>query len=124
MESSVRKITAQIRKDAWTQNISDRNASGLSIKEWCSRKGINETSYYYWLKKIRLEIIDASKQGEEEKHIFVPMLHKDNSPPQKSQIETICGPEMTITIGNMTIEFNSLSSQDLILNVLKALKDV
>ncbi|MBM7562628.1 hypothetical protein JOC49_002189 [Fusibacter tunisiensis] len=33
MDNSLRKVTAQIRRDTWMKNISDHNASGLINKQ-------------------------------------------------------------------------------------------
>lgn len=127
MDNSVRKVTTQIRKDTWMKNISDRNASGLTIRQWCNLKNVNETSYYYWLKKVRREIIDSTQLAEENDLAFVPMLLESTEPnssqQQRNKINTTDSSEITIKVGDMTIEFGKESSQELILNVLKVLKN-
>ncbi len=127
MDNSVKRVTSQIRKKTWIKNISDRNASGLSIKNWCFQNGINETSYYYWLKKIRCEIIETSQAGEENNLTFVPMLSRASDgltyQSKSNQNKITSDYDMTITVGNMTIGFGNHASPELILNVLKVLKD-
>ncbi|WP_417204686.1 IS66 family insertion sequence element accessory protein TnpA [Acetoanaerobium sticklandii] len=127
MDNSVRKVTTQIRKDTWMKNISDRNASGLTIRQWCNLNNVNETSYYYWLKKVRREIIDSTQLAEENDLAFVPMLLESTEPnssqQQRNKINTTDSSEITIKVGDMTIEFGKESSQELILNVLKVLKN-
>ncbi len=73
MDSNVRKVTTQIRRDTWMKNISDRNASGLSIRQWCNLNNVNETSYYYWLKKVRREFIESNQLDDKNDLTFVPM---------------------------------------------------
>jgi hypothetical protein len=42
----------------WASIIKERGESGLTIKEFCRSMGINEASYYYWLKRLRKEACD------------------------------------------------------------------
>lgn len=37
--------------------IRSRNESGMTVKEFCNQHEITETSYYYWLRKIRAAAI-------------------------------------------------------------------
>ena len=46
-------VKTKFRMEQWIQLIQDQQVSGLSIKAWCQRTQIKETSYYYWLKRIR-----------------------------------------------------------------------
>ena len=46
-------VKTKYRMEQWTQLIQDQKASGMSIKAWCQQTQIKETSYYYWLKRIR-----------------------------------------------------------------------
>ena len=39
--------------EQWIQLIKDQRSSGMSVKAWCQQTQIKETSYYYWLKRIR-----------------------------------------------------------------------
>jgi hypothetical protein len=48
-----RAIAIEYRQGEWEKRIQDRNASGLSIKEYCNATGLNESSYFYWQRKIR-----------------------------------------------------------------------
>jgi len=41
------------RFSKWIKIISERNESGLSIQKYCENQGLRESSYYYWLKKLR-----------------------------------------------------------------------
>lgn len=43
----------EVQMQMWLSRIRERQDSGLSIKDWCSKNQITETSYYYWLKKAR-----------------------------------------------------------------------
>lgn len=71
MEKQVQVMSAKIRKEKWIKIIEERNRSGLTVKDWCHQNHVNETSYYYWLKKIRESIINAANDQE---MTFVPLL--------------------------------------------------
>ena len=43
------------RKEQWKQFILDRQASGLTINNWCQQHGFKRTTYFYWLRRIRKE---------------------------------------------------------------------
>ena len=40
-------------EDDWISLIREARASKQSIKDWCLMKGINRTSYYYWLARLK-----------------------------------------------------------------------
>ena len=48
-----KSVTADYRMAKWAQVISDRKASGVTIKTYCQNTGISKDSYYYWQKKLR-----------------------------------------------------------------------
>lgn len=49
----VQEVRDQVRAREWVTLIKERNASGMTIREWCGSKGLSENQYYYWLRKIR-----------------------------------------------------------------------
>jgi transposase-like protein len=51
MES--RKVTKEFRMAQWMQAFRERSESGESVKEFCSRHGINRSAYFYWQRKAR-----------------------------------------------------------------------
>ena len=54
----------QVRMEAWSRNIQDRQASGQSIKAWCAGNGYKESQYYYWLKVIRERALELAVPEE------------------------------------------------------------
>jgi len=54
------KRQANIRK--WTAVFSDRNASGLTVRQYCHEHGITKDQYYYWLKVVRTTAIELAEQ--------------------------------------------------------------
>lgn len=37
----------------WRERIARRQASGLTVREFCRRQGLLETSFYYWKRELR-----------------------------------------------------------------------
>lgn len=52
--------TTQIRLQNWTAVIKERNDSGLTINDYCKQKGISRNAYYYWLRRVRSEVLAES----------------------------------------------------------------
>jgi len=50
---NTRKVAAEYRLSSWAEIIRERNASGMSIREFCKRSGYHEYTYFYWLRKLR-----------------------------------------------------------------------
>jgi len=48
-----REIAVEFRLAHWAKIIQDRNDSGLSIRAYCKDASIQESNYYYWLKRLR-----------------------------------------------------------------------
>lgn len=128
MDSKVKSLTAQYRYDKWVAIISEYNASGLSIRDWCRQNNVKETSYY-WLKKIRHSIVETIDQEDRNGEVsFVPMLSQpktnESSRVNNDKTSSTAQPEVIIKVGEITIEFGNQPSQELILNVLRGLRNV
>jgi hypothetical protein len=50
---NAREIATEIRLSQWAQEIQERKASGLSIKEYCLTRGIGRDAYFYWQRKLK-----------------------------------------------------------------------
>ena len=44
---------AKYRQQHWEKLIRECQKSGKTIAVWCNEAGVKESSYYYWLQKIR-----------------------------------------------------------------------
>lgn len=71
---NVRRAAFLIRKDQWMEIISERNTSGLTVKENCSQHNLNQGSHYYWLKKIKKGVLEKNSTHEELTNTLVPMI--------------------------------------------------
>jgi transposase-like protein len=41
------------RRDQWSQRIAQQEASGESIREFCSQRGLSENAFYAWRQRLR-----------------------------------------------------------------------
>ena len=48
------------RAQEWAMLIRECSASGLTKREFCQQRGISEKSFYYWLKKLRVQMVGAA----------------------------------------------------------------
>ena len=40
--------------------IQECSASGLTKREFCQQRGISEKSFYYWLRKLRTQMVESA----------------------------------------------------------------
>lgn len=50
----------EYRIQQWAVLIQECSASGLTNKEFCRQRGISEKSFYYWQRKLRQQIVEAT----------------------------------------------------------------
>ena len=50
----------EYRAQNWAIVIQECSNSGLSNREFCRQRGISEKTFYYWLRKLRGQMVDAA----------------------------------------------------------------
>ena len=50
---NTREVAAELRLEHWARVMQERQASGLSIKQFCGGSGIRPNVYFYWQRKLR-----------------------------------------------------------------------
>lgn len=56
----------KVHMASWQAMVQNRNASGLSIKEWCAANNVSESQYYYRLRHYKaLQIIQTMFRYEQ-----------------------------------------------------------
>ena len=48
------------RAQEWAMLIQECSASGLTKREFCQQRGISEKSFYYWLRKLRTQMVASA----------------------------------------------------------------
>ena len=64
----------------WAAQIKERIQSGQTVKDWCAMHGVAQKTYYYRLKRVREEMLEAA---ESRSSLVVP---KDLYPKSLSRI--------------------------------------
>lgn len=58
--ADVLAVRNEYRAQSWAMVIQECNSSGLSNREFCRQRGISEKTYYYWLRKLRSQMAEAT----------------------------------------------------------------
>ncbi len=58
--ADVLAVRDEYRAQAWAMLIQECNNSGLTKREFCQQRGISEKSFYYWLRKLRSHMAEAT----------------------------------------------------------------
>ena len=93
---STQLATQQYRLEQWAAIIRSRNESGMNIKDFCKQHEISESSYFYWLKKVRAAAI------REQHPAFVELSAPEEAAPadqDKSPVIIEIGPSRVL-VGN------------------------
>lgn len=112
MEDSVKKTKHELNILKWKQLITDFNNSDMTLSEWCDLNHVGKSTYYKYLRLIRNDLLNeqSSPVKIESKRSFVPV----NVDVSKSE-------PLTITKGNVRIEFNHQSDLNTVMNIIKVL---
>jgi len=109
-------VAKQYKLNEWAMSITDYKNSGLSVTEWCNKKGVTKSAYYYRLKKLReacIESIDSPVSGP------IPLSKIVDVNPE-SEVDNY----ITITCNKLSIHVSNFSSMPLLESVLKVISNV
>ena len=62
--ANVLAVRNEYRVQTWAKVIRECQASGLSNGEFCRQNGIVEKTFYYWLRKLREQAVEAASVPE------------------------------------------------------------
>ena len=84
---NVTETKMHFRKEQWKQFILERQASGLTINNWCQQHGFKRTTYFYWLRRIRQEVCQALPEPQAVSPVpFVQISTETNSKTVPAQV--------------------------------------
>lgn len=71
-----RHVAREVRLAQWAGILRERQDSGLSVRSYCLKQGINEKTYYYWQRRLR----ETACEGMvvEKGHTFLPSAHNES----------------------------------------------
>lgn len=71
--------------------LRDRKESGLSVKAWCTERGITEHAYYYRLRQLRQAACTALEKAQPVQLAEVPLAPKPEGSHTKLRLTTKAG---------------------------------
>ncbi len=97
----------------WEALIKERAESGMTIKEWCYKHGINESKYYYWSRTLRTDAAGSVQSG-------MPFVELPAVCQEQREDRVVA----YIRRGNVSIEITEDATVDFIAKVMEAVSDV
>ena len=58
--ADVLAVRDEYRAQTWAMLIQECKASGMTNKDFCIQRGVSEKSFYYWQKKLRMKLVEAT----------------------------------------------------------------
>lgn len=119
----VSQVKRQIRIEQWRKNITECQASGMSVRSWCKQNNLSEQTYYKYLRRFRQELCDSlpvsvtASEGRSEKPVTFQKMEV-KAPVQNTKAAVI------IRLPNAVLEINEGASQQTVQAVLLALQNI
>lgn len=58
--TAIRAIKQEVRLQEWSAQIKAQQASGMTVRQWCTENGIKPATYYYRLRLLREQCIEKT----------------------------------------------------------------
>ena len=113
-------VKSEFRLQQWADIINSCQSSGQTVVAWCEENGINIKTYYYWLRKLRLRMMNEQSLPAARQSESLPCLKKLEVQVPVSNTQTA----VMIHLPTATLEIRNGASQQTFEAVLLALKSV
>ena len=122
--TQIQQIKHRQSMDYWKQVILAQQKSGLKAREYCRQQDINYNAFYYWLRKIREEIVEGIPQlqvetEDETQFAVLPATTVTASVPAREEPASL-----KLSYGPVVLEVTEQTSQALLMQTLGCIKDV
>ena len=57
--TAITTVKQKMKLREWAEQIEARQASGMSVQNWCAENGLNVKTYYYHLRKVREQCMET-----------------------------------------------------------------
>ena len=116
----------QLHLNEWAARFADQKASGLTVKQWCEQNNFTIHTYNYWKHILKEEIVSKAlpdivpltlSEGTASLPVAqtpTPILTNCTSLPIRSTA--------TLSLGDISIEFDSNISEDFLRTIIKAVR--
>ena len=58
--TAIRAIKQEVRLREWSAQVKAQQASGMTVRQWCTENGIKPATYYYRLRLLRERCIEKA----------------------------------------------------------------
>ncbi len=72
-KENIVEVRTQYRIEQWKLTIQECRSSGLSITQFCKQNNLSIHAYYYWLKKIRENLVKQAAVPAEVEFAQLPV---------------------------------------------------
>lgn len=111
-ELTALEATKQIRLHQWQQIITERQSSGLTVAEYCKRKGLTRDRYFYWLRKCKEAMIESN-----------PTVFAELTPTRDSGEIFSTRSAITLHLNGVNIDLNGAVNEDMVTAVIRAVRN-
>ena len=119
-----------VRLAQWEQIVLEGNQASVSKREWCRQNGINEKSFFYWQRKIRLKALGARNTAsaivpvpaaDSSKPTFVELSFLDVADAKKADASVL--PELMIQVNGCKVFVTASIQESTLQTVLKVIRN-
>ena len=111
---------------AWASQVNARNASGQTVKQWCTENNVNLKTYYNRLNRVREELIETLEPNQPLQIPMPPSIKPaggvSHSIPVFAAV-TVPRPEspsVTVRMGGYEVEIKNNADMSIVEQVLQA----
>ena len=123
----------QAKLSKWVTLLQDQASSGLPVKEWCDQNDVTIHAYYYWkriakeayINPIIPEIVPLPVTQTQELPSCssdqpLPELRNAHDSRNVNESPVLSPSPLSVSIGDVRIEFGSCASDELVLKLIQA----
>jgi transposase-like protein len=117
-----RRIAKEYRLSNCAQIAHERSESGLSVRDFCRSRGIQENTYYYWQRKLRKA--SANEQTPDQRQLPAPsgwaaVAEQTAESTTPDEAKTI-----PVEIGKFKVSVSAETDTELLVKTLKVLAEL
>lgn len=121
---------SEIRLAQWERIVLEGNRASVTKREWCRQNGINEKSFFYWQRKIRLKALDARNAHsaivsvpatDNSKPTFVELPFPGGADGKKSDTNVM--PELMIQVNDCRVFVTASVQESTLQTVMKVIRN-
>ena len=100
----ISEVKREFQLQQWRGMVQERKESGLSVKAWCSERGITEHVYYYRLRQLRLAACQSLQEAQPVQLAKVPLVPKEPEHHASLRLTTRAGTLEIMDADRQTLE--------------------